>query len=33
MAADVLGMFREVAHEVHTLAELARRLDASLSRR
>jgi serine phosphatase RsbU (regulator of sigma subunit) len=33
VAADVLGMFREVAHEVHTLAELARRLDAGLSRR
>lgn len=33
IAADVLGMFREVAHEVHTLAELARRLDAGLSRR
>ena len=33
IAADVLGMFREVAHEVHTLAELARRLDAGLVRR
>jgi hypothetical protein len=33
VAADVLGMFREIAHEVHTLAELARRLDAGLSRR
>jgi hypothetical protein len=33
VAADVLGMYREVAHEVHTLAELARRLDAGLSRR
>jgi hypothetical protein len=33
IAADVLGMYREVAHEVHTLAELARRLDAGLSRR
>ena len=33
VAADVLGVFREVAHEVHTLAELARRLDAGLSRR
>jgi serine phosphatase RsbU (regulator of sigma subunit) len=32
IAADVLGMFREVAHEVHTLAELARRLDAGLTR-
>ena len=26
-------MYREVAHEVHTLAELARRLDAGLARR
>jgi hypothetical protein len=33
VAADVLGMYREIAHEVHTLAELARRLDAGLSRR
>jgi serine phosphatase RsbU (regulator of sigma subunit) len=33
LAADVLGMFREVAHEVYTLAELARRLDVGLSRR
>jgi serine phosphatase RsbU (regulator of sigma subunit) len=33
IASDVLGMFREVAHEVHTLAELARRLDAGLTRR
>ena len=33
VAADVLGMYREVTHEVHTLAELARRLDAGLSRR
>lgn len=33
MAADVLGMFREVAHEVYTLAEVARRLDAGLARR
>jgi hypothetical protein len=33
IAADVLGMFREVAHEVHTLGELARRLDAGLVRR
>ena len=32
-AADVLGVFREVAHEVYTLAEAARRLDASLARR
>jgi hypothetical protein len=33
VAADVLGMYREVAHEVHTLGELARRLDAGLARR
>jgi serine phosphatase RsbU (regulator of sigma subunit) len=33
IASDVLGQFREVAHEVHTLAELARRLDAGLTRR
>ncbi len=33
VAADVLGVFREVAHEVYTLAEMARRLDASLGRR
>lgn len=33
IAADVLGVFREVAHEVYTLAEIARRLDASLARR
>jgi serine phosphatase RsbU (regulator of sigma subunit) len=33
IAADVLGVFREVAHEVYTLAEVARRLDASLDRR
>ena len=32
-AADVLGVFREVAHEVYTLAEAARRIDASLARR
>ena len=32
-AADVLGVFREVAHEVYTLAEVARRIDASLARR
>ncbi len=32
-AADVLGIFREVAHEVYTLAEVARRLDAGLARR
>ena len=33
VAADVLGMYREVAHGVHTLQELARRLDAGLARR
>jgi serine phosphatase RsbU (regulator of sigma subunit) len=33
VASDVLGMYREVAHDVHTLGELARRLDAGLSRR
>ncbi len=33
VAADVLGMYREIAHEVHTLGELARRLDAGLARR
>ncbi len=33
VAADVLGVFREAAHDVCTLAEVARRLDASLSRR
>jgi serine phosphatase RsbU (regulator of sigma subunit) len=33
IAADVLGTFREIAHEVHTMAELARRLDAGLTRR
>jgi serine phosphatase RsbU (regulator of sigma subunit) len=33
VAADVLGMYREIAHEVHTLPELARRLDAGLARR
>src|ERR1700722_20131922 len=33
IAADVLGVFREVAHEVYTLAEMARRIDASLARR
>ncbi len=33
VAADVLGRFREVAHEVHTLGEVARRLDAGLARR
>ena len=33
IAADVLGVFREVAHEVYTLGEVARRIDASLARR
>src|SRR6266496_6845520 len=33
VAADVLGVFREAVHEVYTLAEVARRLDASLARR
>jgi serine phosphatase RsbU (regulator of sigma subunit) len=33
VAADVLGVFREAAHDVYTLAEVARRLDASLVRR
>jgi len=33
VAADVLGMYREIAYEVHTLPELARRLDAGLARR
>ncbi|MGD0559113.1 MAG: PP2C family protein-serine/threonine phosphatase [Streptosporangiaceae bacterium] len=33
IASDVLGTFREIAHEVHTLAELARRLDAVLTRK
>ncbi len=33
VAADVLGVFREAVHEVYTLAEVARRLDASLVRR
>jgi hypothetical protein len=33
IAAGVLGVFREVAHEVYTLAEMARRIDASLGRR
>jgi hypothetical protein len=32
LAADVLGMFREVAHEACTLRELAGRLDAGLGR-
>ncbi len=33
VAADILGVFREAAHDVYTLAEVARRLDASLARR
>ena len=33
VAADILGVFREAVHEVYTLAEVARRLDASLMRR
>jgi serine phosphatase RsbU (regulator of sigma subunit) len=33
VAADVLGVFRDVAHEVATLEEVAHRLDASLTRR
>jgi serine phosphatase RsbU (regulator of sigma subunit) len=33
IAADILGVFREAAHDVYTLAEVARRLDASLARR
>jgi serine phosphatase RsbU (regulator of sigma subunit) len=33
IAADILGVFREAAHDVYTLAEVARRLDASLTRR
>lgn len=32
LAADVLGMFRELAHDACTLAELAARLDAGLGR-
>jgi serine phosphatase RsbU (regulator of sigma subunit) len=32
LAADVLGMFRELAHDAYTLAELAARLDAGLGR-
>lgn len=32
LAADVLGMFRELAHDACTLAELATRLDTGLSR-
>jgi serine phosphatase RsbU (regulator of sigma subunit) len=33
VAADIIGRFREVAHDVHTLDEVAYRLDAGLSRR
>ena len=33
VASDVLGIYREEAHDVHSLGELARRLDAGLSRR
>jgi hypothetical protein len=32
LAADVLGMFRELAHDAATLGELAARLDAALGR-
>ncbi|HEY3881214.1 MAG TPA: PP2C family protein-serine/threonine phosphatase [Trebonia sp.] len=32
LAADVLGMFRELAHDAGTLSELAARLDAGLHR-
>ncbi len=32
LAADVLGMFRELAHDARTLAELAARLDTGLGR-
>jgi hypothetical protein len=32
LAADVLGMFRELAHDAYTLAELAARLDTGLGR-
>ncbi len=32
LASDVLGMFRELAHDAATLGELAARLDAGLSR-
>jgi hypothetical protein len=32
LAADVLGMFRELAHDAFTLAELATRLDTGLGR-
>jgi serine phosphatase RsbU (regulator of sigma subunit) len=33
VAADIIGRFREVAHDVHTLDEVAYRLDAGLTRR
>jgi serine phosphatase RsbU (regulator of sigma subunit) len=33
VAADIIGRFRELAHGVHTLDEVAYRLDAGLSRR
>ena len=33
VAADIIGRFSEVAHDVHTLDELAYRLDAGLTRR
>jgi hypothetical protein len=33
VAADVIGRFRELAHSVHTLDEIAYRLDAGLTRR
>jgi hypothetical protein len=32
VAADIIGRFREVAHTVHTLEEVAYRLDAGMSR-
>ncbi|WP_187366401.1 PP2C family protein-serine/threonine phosphatase [Trebonia kvetii] len=32
LAADILGMFRELAHDAHTLGELAIRLDTGLGR-
>jgi serine phosphatase RsbU (regulator of sigma subunit) len=33
VAADIIGRFRELAYSVHTLDEIAYRLDAGLSRR
>ena len=33
VAADIIGRFRELAHSVHTLDEIAYRLDAGLTRR